>query len=182
MGIGVLTGLLCLAPRHSLFAYLPAPSAKSTAAPSSIDTWLQTLSSLLSPSLTAAIRQGRERAYTHGNVMPESIRQALAPFFPRAVLQKVRYSTSWQDAAAEGALYTVLLGTGADAVTLGDVIIFRDAQRAADPVLWAHELTHVEQYDRLGVEMFAARYLQQGWVLEQEAIEKANTIKKQISP
>jgi uncharacterized protein DUF4157 len=50
-------------------------------------------------------------------------------------------------------------------VTLIDVIIFRDEQQAADPVLWAHELTHVEQYDRLGVEAFAVQYLQQAWVL-----------------
>jgi hypothetical protein len=144
--------------------------------------WLQTLASLLGPSLTTAIRQGRDRAYPHGQRLPEAIRRTLAPFFPRAVLQKVRYSTAWQDATAQDTLYSVLLGSGANAVTLIDVIIFRDEQQAADPLLWAHELTHVEQYDRLGVEAFAAQYLQQAWVLEQEAVARADTIKGQLSP
>ena len=144
--------------------------------------WLQTLAALLGPSLTIAIRQGRERAYPHGQPVPERIRGPLAPFFPRAVLQKVRYSTAWQDAAAQDTLYGVLLGSGTNAVTLIDVIIFRDEQQAADPVLWAHELTHVEQYDRLGVEAFATQYLQQAWVLEQEASARADTIKGQLSP
>jgi hypothetical protein len=73
---------------------------------------------------------------------------------------------------------TVLLGTGVvQAVTVGDVIFFRDPRRAEDALLWAHELTHVEQYRRLGVEAFATRYLQQAWVLEQEAIAKAKTVK-----
>jgi len=94
----------------------------------------------------------------------------------------VRYSTEWQDATAESALYSLLLGTGAEAVTLGDVIIFRDAQRAADPLLWAHELTHVEQYERLGMATFARQYLQQGWVLEQEAIANASKIQRQLAP
>jgi hypothetical protein len=74
------------------------------------------------------------------------------------------------------------LGTGAEAVTLGDVIIFRDAQHAADPLLWAHELTHVEQYERLGMATFARQYLQQGWVLEQEAIANASKIQRQLAP
>jgi hypothetical protein len=79
------------------------------------------------------------------------------------------------------AVVAVLLGSGANAVTLIDVIIFRDEQQAADPLLWAHELTHVEQYDRLGVEAFAAQYLQQAWVLEQEARARADTLKGQLS-
>jgi hypothetical protein len=67
-------------------------------------------------------------------------------------------------------------------VTLVDVIIFHDEERAADPVLWAHELTHVEQYNRLGIETFATQYLQQAWVLEQEATANASKIKRQLSP
>jgi hypothetical protein len=72
----------------------------------------------------------------------------------------------------------VLLGNGVvQAVTLGDVSLFRDPRLAADPQLWAHELTHIEQYRRLGVEGFATRYVEQAGVLEQEAITKANRIK-----
>jgi hypothetical protein len=113
--------------------------------------------------------------------MPKEIRAKLAPFFARAVLERVRYVTS-RDAAAEGTLAQVLVSTGAvEALTLGDVIVFRDGQSASDPLLWAHELVHVEQYRRLGVEAFAAQYLQQAWVLEDEAIAKVNGLKGQLS-
>jgi hypothetical protein len=154
----------------------------SAETPPTADDWLSTLGTALGPTLATAIRQGRDHAYPRGQAIPAAIRKRLAPFFSRTVLQKVRYSTEWQDATAESALYSLLLGTGAEAVTLGDVIIFRDAQRAADPLLWAHELTHVEQYERLGMATFARQYLQQGWVLEQEAIANAGKIQRQLAP
>jgi hypothetical protein len=73
------------------------------------------------------------------------------------------------------------LGTGAvEAVTFADVIVFRDAQCAGNPLLWTHELVHVEQYHRLGVEAFATQYLQHPWVIEQEAIAKADAIKGKL--
>jgi len=151
------------------------PTAATHFGPSS-----QTLSALLGPSLAAAIHQGRDQAYPYGCPMPKAIRRTLAPFFPRAILEKVRYSTDW-GAAAVGTLDHFLLGTGAvEAVTFADVIVFRDARCAGNPLLWAHELVHVEQYHRLGVEAFATQYLQQPWVIEQEAIAKAGAIKGKL--
>lgn len=158
-------------------AFIGSPSAT----PPTAEDWLSTLGTVVGPALATAIRQGRDHAYPRGQAIPAAIRQTLAPFFSRTVLQKVRYSTEWQDATAEGALYSLLLGTGAEAVTLVDVIIFRDAQYAADPLLWAHELTHVEQYERLGVADFATQYLQQSWVLEQEARTNASKIQRQLA-
>jgi hypothetical protein len=151
----------------------PAPTAED---------WLSTLGTALGPTLADAIRRGRDQAYPHGKAIPAAIRQKLAPFFSSALLQKVRYSTEWQTATSDGALYSLLLATGAEAVTLGEVIIFRDAQHAADPLLWAHELTHVEQYKRLGIPAFATQYLQQGWQMEQEARAKASKIQQQLAP
>jgi hypothetical protein len=140
-----------------------------------------TLATLFGPSLAVVIRHGRERAYPSGHPMPKEIRATLAPFFARAVLERVRYVTA-RDAAAAGTVSEVLVSTGVvEALTLGDVIVFRDAQSASDPLLWAHELVHVEQYCRLGVEAFAAQYLEQAWVLENEAIAKVNVIKGQLS-
>ena len=183
IGVGIVSLLCSLGPVQPLLTsqHFDSPASPAPHTPPA-EAWLSTLASVLGPALTTAIRQGRDHAYPRGQAIPESIRRTLAPFFPRAVLQKVRYSTEWQDATAEGALYNLLLGTGAEAVTLVDVIVFRDEQRAADPVLWAHELTHVEQYDRLGIEAFSTQYLQQAWVLEHEAITKSSKIKRQLSP
>ena len=47
---------------------------------------------------------------------------------------------------------------GADAITLGRTIIVRDG-RAMSERLLRHELVHVEQWQRLGVITFVARYL-----------------------
>src|SRR5262249_22158261 len=149
--------------------------------PQALDPLPQTLAALFGAPLAEAIQQGRNRAYPHAQPIPQAIRAQLTPFFPHVVLQTVRYSTDW-DSTAEGMLPYFLLGNGAvTAVTLGDVILFRDAHLAEDPLLWAHELTHVEQYRRLGVETFATRYLQQAWVLEDEATTKAHLIKGHLS-
>ena len=136
----------------------------------------------MGPTLANAIRRGRDQAHPRAHAIPAAIQQKLAPFFSSALLQKVRYSTEWQNATSEGALYSLLLATGAEAVTLGEVIIFRDSQHAEDLLLWAHELTHVEQYTRLGVAAFATQYLQQGWQMEQEAKAKASKIQQQLAP
>jgi hypothetical protein len=58
-------------------------------------------------------------------------------------------------------------------VSLGDVIVFRDAALAADPVIWAHELAHVQQYDRWGTLQFAKRYVRDHHAVELEAWEIA---------
>ena len=183
VGVGIMSLLCSLGSVQTLLPsqHFDPPASPAPHTPPA-EAWLSTLASVLGPALTTVIRQGRDQAYPRGQAIPESIRRTLAPFFSRAVLQKVRYSTKWQDATTGGSLYTLLLGTGAEAVTLVDVIVFRDEQLAADPVLWAHELTHVEQYDRLGIEAFSTQYLQQAWVLEHEAIANANKIKRQLSP
>jgi hypothetical protein len=146
-----------------------------------LDSLPQSLAALLGAPLADAIHQERNRAYPQAHPIPPAIRAQLTPFFQPAVLQSVRYATDW-DTTAAGLLPHVLLGNGVvQAVTLGDVILFRDTRLAADPLLWAHELTHVEQYRRLGVETFATRYVQQAEVLEQEAITKANMIKGHLA-
>ena len=61
------------------------------------------------------------------------------------------------------------------AMTLGEVIVFRDETRAReDTKLWAHELTHVMQYERWGIEGFAERYLEDSEAVEQEARDNAD--------
>jgi hypothetical protein len=156
-------------------------SGLSPAAPSPFTELTQTVSALFAPALAEAIRSTRDRVYPHGHPMPAEVRRQFAPFFPRTVLEKVRYATEWDP--AEDTLPSLFMGSDAkSAMTLGDVILFRDAQGVADPLLWAHELTHVLQYQRLGISAFATQYLQQGWELEAEAMAKAEAISRQLSP
>jgi Domain of unknown function (DUF4157) len=63
----------------------------------------------------------------------------------------------------------------ATAITLGDVVLCRNEQVAeTDLKVWAHELTHVMQYQRWGIEGFADRYVRDSAAVEQEAIDNAN--------
>ena len=148
---------------------------------SSLVALTQTVSALFGPPLADAIRSTRDRVYPHGRPIPVALRRQLAPFFPRTVIEKVRYATEWDPTA--DMLPSLFMGNSTkSAMTLGDVILFRDAQGVTDPLLWAHELTHVMQYKQLGVTAFATRYLERGWELEAEAMEKADAIGRQLSP
>ncbi len=55
------------------------------------------------------------------------------------------------------------------AVTLIDVIIFRGPTEVNDRSLWVHELKHVEQFRRWGVDGFAQRYMNSWNSVENEA-------------
>ena len=60
------------------------------------------------------------------------------------------------------------------AITLGEVIAFSDGMQAEDVEVWAHELTHVTQYEQLGIETFAFEYSNDFTVLEDQARENAS--------
>jgi hypothetical protein len=156
-------------------------SGHSRVDPSPLVALTQTVSALFGPPLAEAIRSTRDRVYPQGRPIPGALRRQLAPFFPRTVLEKVRYATAWDP--TQDLLPALFMGNSPkSAMTLGDVILFRDAHGVTDPLLWAHELTHVMQYQQLGVAAFATRYLERGWELEAEAMEKADAIGRQLSP
>ena len=61
------------------------------------------------------------------------------------------------------------------AITLGEVIAFSDGMQATQDVeVWAHELTHVMQYEQLGVETFAFQYSYDFTDLEDQARDNAS--------
>jgi hypothetical protein len=124
--------------------------------------------------LAALIHAARENAIANGvGPIPPPIHRALLGYFPEALLRKVRYASGNADRISVPGL--ALSYGHIDAVTLADVILFRDDRAArTDAKLWAHELTHVMQYERLGIEGFATRYLKDFDVLEKEARDNAD--------
>lgn len=92
------------------------------------------------------------------------------------IIQRARYSTDW-GASANGTIQQFLLGNEmAGAVTLDEVIIFRDGRMVGDLALWAHELKHVEQYARMGVQEFAKHYVENSNELEAPAYAEGNRV------
>ena len=127
--------------------------------------------------LSAAIRLSKSRAAQGAQPIPAQIRAQLNLLFDDALLNRVRYSTDW-GAAANGTLQQFILGNGhAVAVTLDDVVVFQSpADAASNVLLWAHELGHVEQYQRMGIDSFAARVVTAYWTVENEAKNRANWV------
>lgn len=136
------------------------------------------LMDLAAGALVRVIETSREKAIATGvRAIPAGVQRALGGFFPAALLQRVRYRViTAQDGLS---LPQLAFDHGhADAITLGDVILFRrDHAAQTDLVLWAHELTHVMQYQRWGTEGFAARYVRDYQAVEKEARDNAARFK-----
>lgn len=127
------------------------------------------------PALAAAIRESRTQALERGvNAMPPQIRAALDPYFPAEILDKARWTTTG-GISLDGVLTDWFALDGA--ITLGEVIAFTDAAEAQEDVeLWAHELTHVIQYEQLGIDTFAYEYVRDFSSMEHQASSNASRI------
>jgi hypothetical protein len=127
------------------------------------------------PALAAAIRESRRQAVERGvDSIPPQIRAALDPYFPAQILDKAKWTTAG-GISLDGVLTNWFALEGA--ITLGEVIAFSDGAQAQEDVeLWAHELTHVIQYEELGIETFAFEYLHDFGDMERQASSNASRI------
>lgn len=107
-----------------------------------------------------AITRGRDAAERAGVYsIPGNIRSRLQEFFPANILNVVRYRVG---AAVDSELLRFAFDwLRTSAFVMDHVIVFRDEQDALHNVrLWAHELEHVIQYQTLGINGFAQRWIQ----------------------
>jgi hypothetical protein len=115
---------------------------------------------IAAPALALWLTQARAEAASAGiQPIPPHIREQLLRWYDPSVLDTASYKVS--DDGQLSAATAMLQNPDVGAVTLIDIILFRDAQTAEQNVaLWAHELKHVQQYQEWGVEGFAQRYTQ----------------------
>ncbi|WP_085715108.1 DUF4157 domain-containing protein [Pseudomonas sp. B28(2017)] len=115
---------------------------------------------IAAPALALWLTQARAEAASTGlQPIPAHIREHLLRWYDPAVLDSARYKIS--DNGQFSAATAMLQNPDVGAVTLIDIILFRDARSAEqDIALWAHELKHVQQYQEWGVQGFAQRYTQ----------------------
>lgn len=147
--------LLCLT-----CAFTPAAPAATQANGQADDlfTLIDNVSRMASSGLASWLKLSRDTAVAAGvEPIPLHIRAQLEPWYDFQVLDAARYQVGnpqQLDAAS-----AFLQNPDVNAVTLVDVIVFRNAEDAHDNVaLWAHELKHVQQYQQWGVDDFATRY------------------------
>ncbi|MFD2645401.1 DUF4157 domain-containing protein [Pseudomonas japonica] len=119
---------------------------------------LNDVARMASSGLANWLKLSRDSAVSAGVApIPLNIRVQLEPWYDFQVLDAARYQVG--NAQQLDAASAFLQNPDVAAVTLIDVIVFRNAEDARDNVaLWAHELKHVQQYQQWGVEDFATRY------------------------
>jgi hypothetical protein len=129
--------------------------------------------------LAMAIRDSRRQAVERGvDPIPPLIRAALDPYFAAQILDKAKWTTA-AGISLDGVLTNWFNLEGA--ITLGEVIAFSDGAQPQDVELWAHELTHVIQYEQLGIETFAFEYLHDFSAMENQASSNASRIMASIA-
>ena len=121
------------------------------------------------PILAAWIADQRDVMRPGGAPVPPEIAAQLSGFFPQATLNRVRYHVGWPQGLA-GAVFRL---TEPRAIAFDNVILFRNTTIAADPVIWAHELAHVRQFEIWGTLGFAERYCRNRESVEAEAWQVA---------
>ena len=126
-------------------------------------------------ALEQAIRASRASARSTGTEpIPEDIQKQFRDYFPKSVLEEVRgaFPNRYLDLGSLVAWYNAEGG----AVTLNDTIVYASPRAAESEYLWAHELTHVMQYNELGLDDFCRVYVTNSELLERQARENANRI------
>lgn len=125
-------------------------------------------------ALATLIDDARRQAIADGvRPIPPGVYRSLLGYFPAALLRKCRYGTGTSSTLTLPAL--AFSYGDATAITLGDIVLFKSKLVAeTDLKVWAHELTHVMQYQRWGIEGFAERYVRDNGAVEREAIDNAN--------
>lgn len=131
------------------------------------------------PVLAQAILHGEAQASRAGaRPIPEPIARILAPHFKADLLKTVR----WTIGTGRVDLGTFLTEQYMDegAVALNRQVVFSSERLTRNVWIWAHELAHVEQYRRMGVNRFAAAYIADWQAIEREATNRANTVTSAI--
>jgi hypothetical protein len=125
-------------------------------------------------ALGALIDDARQQAIADGvRPGPPGVYRSLLGYFPAALLQKCRFATGSSRTLTLPAL--AFSYGDATAITLGDVVLFKNGHVAeTDLKVWAHELTHVMQYQRWGIDGFAERYVRDSGAVEREAVDNAD--------
>jgi len=124
-------------------------------------------------ALAGQVETARQQAIADGvRPVPAAVNRFLLGYFPATLLQKTRFASGHAEALMLPA--PIRTCDKAVAVTLSEVVLFKTERLAqSDLRLWAHELTHVMQYQRWGVDGFADHCVRDSAAVEQEAVANA---------
>lgn len=140
-------------------------------------TALETGYEVAATALANALVASRDAAWAQGTEpIPPHIREALLNWYPASLLDSVEYRVGVAEDASVQSLS--MRYSDATAVTAIDTIIFQNAWDAQNNIsLWAHEVKHVEQFQRWGLMGFARAYVRDHQAVEAEAYDIGAAVK-----
>ncbi|HYX71651.1 MAG TPA: hypothetical protein VE732_02695 [Nitrososphaera sp.] len=134
---------------------------------------------LLTIPVAAAINQSANEFRSIAKPIPEAVRARLAPHYSAVVVEKARYAVGYIGINVPELFngFNKLFGDE-NATTVDDIIVFPREPSAnyGDLHWWAHELQHVDQYTRWGVNKFAYEYVMNRSGVESECEVKAEEL------
>lgn len=131
------------------------------------------------PILEQWLIGSRNSAIGTSQPIPPQIRQALTGYIENDILNRARFKVGDNGILNLAGLTIAygdrIYGREVDAVTLIDLIVFRNSNDAYNnPALWAHELTHVKQFRDWGTRDFSIRYARDSNGVEDQAYAVGN--------
>lgn len=126
-------------------------------------------------ALAVAIKIGRLEALRSGTKpVPDRLERTFRDHYPDEVLDEARWTVAEPGSRLGRVLARWPVQEGA--VTLGNVIVFKTDAASRNVRLLAHELVHVDQFRKMGVDEFARRYAKNPEPIEEEARIKARRV------
>ena len=104
--------------------------------------------------------------------IPSGMRTILVPYFLPQLLDGVRFRVGkgpWLALPRLGFVFG-----DAKAMTLDNVIVFKEQDGAVNPRMWAHECVHVRQFSKWGILKFSYYYIFDKNSVEREASDFVN--------
>ncbi len=130
-------------------------------------------------ALAVAIRLGRIEAMRSGTrPVPDRLKRLFRKHYPDEVLDEARWTVAEPGSRLGRVLARWPVREGA--VTLGNIIVFKTERASKNRGLFAHELVHVGQFDKLGINEFARRYADNPAPIEEEARTKARRVVRRL--
>src|SRR3989442_6120947 len=137
--------------------------------------------------MATLVRQGKAQAQGYAQPIPPDIRSKLVNFFPGYILDKSRWVLADPNRSAvermifgggcpDVQIFGLYISCSNGALTMDNVIVFNNAETEQNYVRWAHELTHVSQYDGMGIDGFAFAYTLDPFSLESQAYSWESTV------
>lgn len=129
--------------------------------------------------LAAAIRAAKDAHAEDAKPIPTDVRTALRGYFSETTLARAKYAVGSVEITLPN-----FIGRGAKlfgndyAVVVDDIIVFNTEppSYSQGAFWWAHEMTHVQQYEAMGIEVFAYEYQLRHQRFEDEADANARRV------